>query len=112
MSISRDFDLALVIGNRNPDLLPSKAIEYLTLPIPRVAIVGKGKQGAIGEYVRDKPGWLVISEEEPTPEREIAAHCARDWSSESLAPPEGESWPSVTREVGDFLKQCYHSGLS
>ena len=36
---ARGQDLALALGNWNPAQLPSKAVQYLTLPIPRVAVV-------------------------------------------------------------------------
>ncbi len=112
VSIARGFDLALVVGNQNPQLLPSKVIEYLTLPIPRLAVVGREEHQAIRDYVRGKPGWLVLTGGEDEPDSAIAAHLARDWSAESLIPPESESWPRVAARIGDFLKHCLTSTTS
>jgi hypothetical protein len=110
VSIARDFDLALVVGNKDPNLLPSKVIDYLTLPIPRLAIVGGGERQAIRDYVRDKPGWLVVSGVEPDLDRRIAAHRSRAWTSQSLAPPDEEAWPRAVAEVADFLRQRLRNG--
>jgi hypothetical protein len=106
-----DFDLALAVGNENPNLLPSKIIEYLTLPIPRLAIVGAGKRNAIREYLQDKPGWLVISSEDVDPVGRIDAHASRGWRPEELSPPEPESWHCVAQRIGDFLQQCHRVAL-
>ena len=112
ITVASGFDLALVVGNQNPDLLPSKVIEYLTLPIPRLAIVGNSSGGAIREYVSDKPGWLVIASDDASPDAKIAAHCVQGRLPDDLKPPETESWPSVTRKVGSFLRQCYEATLA
>jgi glycosyltransferase involved in cell wall biosynthesis len=106
VSASLDSDVALAIGNRNPNLLPSKVIEYLTLPIPRVAVVGNDGPQAIRDYVRDKPGWLVISSDESNADLKLAAHRSQEWPAERLAPPESESWPCVADQVRGFLEHC------
>src|SRR5262249_16840348 len=110
--VSGDYDLALVIGNDNPDLLPSKVVEYLTLPIPRVAIVGDQRGGAIRDYVRDKPGWLVVDPAEGDLPRKISMHCSRQWGAHELAPPRSEAWASVTRKIEDFVRECYERSSS
>src|SRR5919108_367485 len=43
----RELDLALVVGNVDPAQMPSKVIEYLTLPIPRLALVAPPGDDAI-----------------------------------------------------------------
>ena len=44
VDIAERYDLALVVGNQNPTQLPSKAVSYLQLPIPRLAVVGTAPQ--------------------------------------------------------------------
>ena len=44
VATASEHDVALVVGNHNPAQLPSKAVQYLTLPIPRAALVS-GSQG-------------------------------------------------------------------
>ncbi len=112
LSVARDYDLALVIGNDNPDLLPSKVVEYLTLPIPRVAVVGDEKGGAIRDYVRDKPGWLVVNPAEDDVQGKLATHSTRQWGREDLVRPPAEAWTSVAREIEHFLRECYERSLS
>ena len=73
------FDAALVVGNLDPAQLPSKAIEYLALPIPRVAVVASRHDDALAEYVADKRGWLTLELTDPDPAAAIAAHVARAW---------------------------------
>jgi hypothetical protein len=97
-------DLALVVGNRNPAQLPSKAIQYLTLPIPRLAIVGDHSADALSAYVRGRPGWLTLRHDAPADlaGAAVAAHLARPRSAELLAPPPEESWEAVARTVLEF----------
>ena len=100
-----EHDLALVVGNRNPAQLPSKAVQYLTLPIPRLAVVGNEPSDALGEYVRDKPGWLTLSCDAPTDVagQAVASHVERAWSAERLAPPASESWDAVAGMLAEVL---------
>ena len=55
----------LVVGNLSPAQLPSKVIDYLTLPAPRIALVRDGGADAIADYLRDKSGWLVAAADSP-----------------------------------------------
>lgn len=99
-----EHDLAVVVGNRNPAQLPSKAVQYLTLPIPRLAIVGS-PHDALAEYVRDKPGWLALPCDAPPAlaSRAVAAHVQRDWRPEELLPPARERWDAVAGMLLDAL---------
>jgi hypothetical protein len=97
------YDLAVVVGNRDPALLPSKAVVYLQLPIPRVALVGEGKGDALAQYVADKPGWTVVPVDGPNGADKIRTHLSRGWTAAELAPPATESWDEVTSEIRRFL---------
>jgi hypothetical protein len=103
-----DHDLAVVVGNDNPAQLPSKAVQYLTLPIPRLAVVGGDPADALAAYVRDKPGWMTLRWDAPEDSvcSAVAGHIARAWSPEQLAPPAGESWDEVAPILVDVLRAC------
>jgi hypothetical protein len=103
---SRELDVALVVGNKDPRQLPSKAIEYLTLPVPRLAVVGGTSQDALVDYVSDKRAWLTISVDDPTPARAVLAHVSRAWSAAELAAPTHESWAYVAPTLAEFVLRC------
>jgi hypothetical protein len=102
-----EHDAAVVIGNRNPAQLPSKAVQYLTLPIPRVAVVGGQPSDALTDYVCDKPGWTAVRWDAcaEVAGNTVASHLARVWSLRQLAPPASESW----REVAAVLVDVVHA---
>jgi hypothetical protein len=104
-------DLAVVVGNHNPATLPSKAVQYLTLPIPRLAVVGADPGNALTAYVRDKPGWLTLRWDAPkdAAAAAVAAHVRRAWTRDQLAPPPGESWDDVASALVDVLR-AYTAG--
>ena len=101
-----EHDLAVVVGNRNPAQLPSKAVQYLTLPLARLAVVGEDPSDALTEYVRDKPGWMTVPWDAPADvaSRAIAAHAARAWTRRQLAPPAAESWAEVAATLLDVVR--------
>jgi hypothetical protein len=99
---SPQFDAALVIGNRNPDQLPSKAIQYLTLPIPRVALISSPAD-ALGTYVRTRPGWLAARANDDALATQLHAFCNRRWTRGDLEPPLSESWPRVAEQIARFI---------
>jgi hypothetical protein len=103
-----EFDAAVVLGNQLGYLLPSKAIQYLTLPIPRLAVTGGKDDDALADFAAAQPGWLVVSAAQPQPQlaEQLAEHVERDWSTQELAPPPSESWPEVAAEVGAFVERC------
>ena len=98
-------DLAIVVGNRNPAQLPSKAVQYLTLPIPRLAVVGEHPADALSDYVGGKPGWLTLPGGAPpdVAARAVAAHVRRPWGPEDLLPPAQECWDEVAATLVDVL---------
>ncbi len=95
-------DALLVIGMRHPAALPAKVVNYLSLPLPRIAFVDDPREDAISDYVRDKPGWLVVGDE-PGLGARLADHLAHRWTAAELAPPASESWENVTATVVAFL---------
>jgi hypothetical protein len=98
------FDAALVIGNIDPKQLPSKAIDYLTLPVPRVAVVGSHTDDALSTYVSDKPGWLVVSSSAPDAAASIHAHVASSSAAPRFAVPDSETWDNVVSTVTQFVR--------
>jgi hypothetical protein len=103
-----EHDLAVVLGNRNSAQLPSKAVQYLTLPIPRLAIIGGDPADALHAYVHDKPGWLTLpyNADADSAGAAVAAHLASPWDRDRLAPPRAESWETVADEIVDFTLAC------
>jgi hypothetical protein len=104
------FDLAVVVGNRDPRTLPSKAIEYLQLPIPRLAVVNDDRNDALAQYVADKPGWVVLRVDAARSAGAIRSHLGRQWSREDLLPPSEERWDQVGAEVTRFFLQIIEAG--
>jgi hypothetical protein len=107
---ARAFDLAIAIGNVLPGQLPSKAVQYMTLPIPRLAITARGEDDALGEYVYGRPGWAAVRWNDPDADGVVWAHLSRDWSGTALDPPEEEAWPAVAARIADFVASCVAPG--
>jgi hypothetical protein len=103
VSAADKYDLAIVVGNRDPAQLPSKAVAYLQLPIPRLALIGDGTDDALAQYVSDKPGWIVVHVDSVDGADKIRTHLSRRWTAAELAPPASESWDKVTTEIRKFL---------
>jgi hypothetical protein len=103
------YDLAVVIGNRDPMLLPSKAMAYLQLPIPRLALVDDDAKNELTRYAAGKPGWLVVRVRAPDAAERIERHLSRRWTDSELAPPASESWADVSKTVGQFLDELFGS---
>jgi hypothetical protein len=105
MALAREHDVAIAIGVQHSYRMrmPSKAVQYLTLPIPRLAITSGAEDDPLAQYLRDKPGWLCCTIDDPRLPELVAAHLSRDWSAAELAPPVGESWPRVAEEVASFV---------
>lgn len=97
----------LVVGNVSPAQLPSKVIDYLTLPAPRVALVRGRGDDAIVEYLRDKRGWLVAAADSPDLAAKIDAHLDREWTDAELGPPSAEAWPIVAERVATFIAERF-----
>jgi hypothetical protein len=111
LAIASEYDLAAVIGNRDPMLLPSKAVVYLQLPIPRLAIV-EGSKNALRQYLADKPGWILVCADDADAAVRIRRHLSRGWSAAELAPPATESWDHVSRDVSQFLHAALNGRVS
>lgn len=103
-----EFDLGVVVGNVNADQLPSKAVQYLTLPLPRLALARPGD--ALATYVADKPGWLTVAPQQADAAAAVAAHLERRWDAASLRPPQGESWPAVASRIAAFVSERARAG--
>ncbi|HEY8808431.1 MAG TPA: glycosyltransferase [Solirubrobacterales bacterium] len=101
-----DFDAAVVLGNQRGYLLPSKAVQYLTLPIPRLAVTGGEPDDALAVFAEAHRGWIVTSAVEPEASERLWGHLKRDWSAQELAPPDAESWPTVAVQVAAFVESC------
>jgi glycosyltransferase involved in cell wall biosynthesis len=99
-----NYDVALVCGAWDGRKLPSKAIPYLTLPIPRLALCGD-QDNTLAEYVRDKPGFLLVTPEDEAVGERLKAHLSYGWTAEELAPPRGESWEAVAPMIADFATE-------
>jgi hypothetical protein len=104
LAIASEYDLAVVVGNRDSRLLPSKAVVYLQLPIPRLAVIGTDTTSALALYVAEKPGWLMARPDDLGLAERIQNHLSRGWTASELAPPETESWDHVCTEIGQFLE--------
>jgi len=100
---SRNLDAALVVGNVDPAQLPSKVVQYLTLPIPRIAVLANLDGDSIADYIADKPGWLAVTPGDPLVAEKVMSHVSRDWTATDLAPPASESWERVAQEIRDFV---------
>jgi hypothetical protein len=96
-----DFDAALVVGHSDPRKLPSKAVQYLTLPIPRIAACAEAGD-SLDAYVANKPGYRVVTPKAANAE-ELVIHLRRDWTADELAPPAGESWDEVAPVIARFV---------
>jgi Glycosyl transferase 4-like domain len=97
------FHAAIVIGWQNPTQMPSKTVQYLTLPIPRIAMVNSGDADALATYVADRPGWAVIDDKDRLAPEIVASHLSKPWRQIDLQAPESESWDAVEHALGDFV---------
>jgi hypothetical protein len=106
VELAPDYDLAVAVGNVDPSQLPSKAIQYLTLPIPRLAITNGLPGDSLAGYVRGTPGWLTLSLDDSRAADQIAAHLGQEWTVAGLAAPPAEGWPGVAMTVAGFVDRC------
>jgi hypothetical protein len=105
-----EFDAAVVLGNQRGYLLPSKALQYLTLPIPRLAVTGGEPDDALAVFAEAHRGWMVVPDGDPEVGRRVWEHLERGWSAEELSPPVAESWPKVAVQVAAFVEACVSGG--
>ncbi len=100
-----EFDAALVVAYPLPALLPSKAIEYSTLPLPRIALTNPGPEDALREFAREHSGWLALSNGEDELPRRVREHVERAFSPAELAAPAEDAWPVVSERIADFVTE-------
>jgi hypothetical protein len=106
--IAQGFDAAVVIGNQDPAQLPSKAVQYLTLPIPRIAVTS-GPGSDLATFAAERPGFIAVDIDSAKDIALALAHLRRAWSSE-LTPPPGDSWDAVAREIAEFAIDAWAAG--
>jgi hypothetical protein len=105
--IARGFDAAVVVANTNPDELPSKSIQYMTLPIPRVAVTASSDPGELGAFAAQRPGFIAVDVDSREDVPRLISHLRRGWSHEELSPPAGDSWAEVARQVVRFSIEAW-----
>lgn len=105
--IARGFDAAVVVANRNPAELPSKSVQYLTLPVPRIAVTASRDRGELGAFAAQRPGFIAVGVDSRDDIPRMIAHLRRAWSDEELSPPAGDSWAEVAREVVGFAIEAW-----
>lgn len=97
------YDAAVVVGNHSGSQLPSKAVQYLTLPVPRIAIVNGAPDDALTDFAQRTPGWVSVAPGDREAPAAIRRHLARPWTPADLAPPHEFGWPAVARRVSEFM---------
>jgi hypothetical protein len=105
--IARGFDGAVVGANTNPAELPSKSIQYLTLPVPRVAVTASSDPGELGAFAARRPGFIAVDVESREDVLRLISHLRRAWSDQELSPPAADSWAAVARCVVGFAVEAW-----
>jgi hypothetical protein len=103
--VARKYDAAVAFGYPDSDQMPSKVVQYLSLPIPRIAITSGADDDPMAQYVADKPGWLSCAVDDPRLAERLRDHLSHEWCSAELAPPPSEAWPRVADEIAAFVNQ-------
>ena len=105
--VAQDFDAAVVVGNADPAKLPSKAIQYLTLPVPRIGLTASAGEGELAAFASRRPGFVAAGLDSPEDVPRVIGHVHRAWSREELSPPAGDSWTEVAGAVARFAIQSW-----
>ena len=105
IEVASRFDAAIVVGNRPPHRaqVPSKVIEYLSLPIPRIALSSGAQGDELLSVSGSLPGYLTVSANDPDFPERVDAFLRRDWSVDALVPPDEYSSHRVASDVADFF---------
>jgi len=106
IQMSDEFDACVVVGNTLRGLLPSKAVQCLTMPVPRIAVTGATVDDALTDYARRQAGWLVVTPGEQGIAERVRDHVERPWTTAELAPPPEESWQVVGGVLANFMEGC------
>ncbi len=106
--IAPTFDAAVVIGNRpaHRAQLPSKTVEYLTLPIPRIALSSGVDGDELVRFASDLPGYLAVGTDDPDLPRRVAEFVRAKAAPETLLAPEEHSWDRVAMDVVEFFVEA------
>ena len=108
--VAAEFDGAIVVGNRDPALLPSKAVQYLTLPIPRIALTQSRDGDELTRFAAARPGFMAVDVNSGADLARAVAHLRRPWPAAELEPPASDSWREVSREIVGFVTACWNRG--
>ena len=101
-----EFDAVLAIAYPHPVLLPSKTIEYSSLPLPRIALTNPDPDDALRQYANEHTGWLAVSNDEAGIGDRVWEHVNSTWSPAELAPSPDDAWPAVADQVARFVDSC------
>lgn len=110
VKLAPTFDAVVVVGNHNSAQMPSKAVEYMTLPTPRLAVVNGHADDALTHYLEGRPGWLVAAHDAD----DLAARLetfVRTRIDGELAPPLSEGWTAVSAQLATFVLDHLPSGV-
>ena len=105
--IARSFDAAVVVANLNPAELPSRSIQYLTLPIPRVAVTASREPGELGAFAARRPGFVAVKVGSREDVPRLIAHLRRGWPGKALKPPAEDSWDEVALRIARFAIEAW-----
>ena len=101
---SAEHDAAVVIGNKDPSQLPSKAVDYMGLNLPRVAIVSDDPRDSLRGFAERRSGWCVLDHDQ-LDGADVLRQFLNDNSFVAAADDsDPDSWPSVRREMVDFVE--------
>jgi hypothetical protein len=103
--IAEGFDAAVVTGNEDPAQLPSKAVQYLTLPIPRIAVTS-GAGSDLAAFAAERPGYIGVDIDSAEDLRRTLDFLDGVRPSD-LTPPPGDSWDAVAREIAEFAVDAW-----
>lgn len=109
LRVATDFDAALVVGNRDPVQLPSKAVQYQTLPIPRIALTTGQPGDELASFADTRTGFVAVGIDSRSDLTRAVDRLRRSWSADELEPPPSDSWPEVGREIVEFVLRCWDS---
>ncbi len=103
--VAAEFDAALVIGNHSfhRARVPSKVIEYLSLPIPRIALTSGVNGDELASVARSLPGYLAGSAADSELAERIDSFLRREWTLDDLLPPVEYRWDRVAADVVQFF---------